>query len=166
MSFRDVILNQPRPSSIRQVELPRRLKFFPSPADWRDEVIYFLLPDRFSDGKNAQRQKLDRGNLDAARPPGFRLDRWAKAGGNDRPGMLQPTERFQGGTIAGIRSELDYLKGLGVTTLWIGPVFKQRTHANTFHGYAIQDFLDWIHASGIGEIWSNWSMRPTRWRCA
>ena len=26
-------------------------KYFPSPADWRDEIIYFLLPDRFSDGK-------------------------------------------------------------------------------------------------------------------
>ena len=23
--------------------------YHPSPADWRDEVLYFLLPDRFSD---------------------------------------------------------------------------------------------------------------------
>jgi len=142
MSFRDVMLGESRPASIRKVKLPRRGNFFPSPADWRDEIIYFLLPDRFSDGKEAQRPMLDRANLRAARPPGFRFDKWAQAGGNDRAGLSSPTERFQGGTIAGIRSKLDYLKGLGVTTLWIGPVFKQRAHVDSFHGYAIQDFLD------------------------
>jgi glycosidase len=142
MSFRDVILSQPRPGSIRQVELPRRETYFPSPADWRDEVIYFLLPDRFSDGKEGRRPMLDRTNLQAGRPPNFRFDKWAQAGGNDKPNMPSPTERFQGGTIAGIRSKLDYLEGLRVTTLWIGPVFKQRVDADTYHGYAIQDFLE------------------------
>jgi glycosidase len=132
MSFRDMILGKSRPSSVREVQLPRRETFFPSPADWRDEIIYFLLPDRFSDGSEAQRPMLDRANLAAARPLGFRFDHWAQAGG----------ERFQGGTIAGIRSKLGYLKGLGVTTLWVGPIFKQRAHLDTFHGYAIQDFLD------------------------
>ena len=29
-----------------------------------------------------------------------------------------------------------------MTCLWVGPVFKQRGHLNTFHGYAIQDFLE------------------------
>jgi hypothetical protein len=29
-----------------------------------------------------------------------------------------------------------------VTTLWLGPVFKQRLRGNTYHGYAIQDFLE------------------------
>ena len=140
MSFRDVMLSQPRPASIRQVQLPRRQKYFPSPADWRDEIIYFLLPDRFSDEK--RRPLLKRENISAVRPIDFPFAKWAQAGGNDRPGTFPPTERFQGGTIAGIRSRLDYLKELGVTTLWIGPVFKQRANANTFHGYAIQDFLD------------------------
>jgi len=37
---------------------------------------------------------------------------------------------------------LDYLRPLGITTLWVGPVLKQRAHLNTFHGYAIQDFLE------------------------
>ena len=132
MSFQEVMLGQPRPASVRAVQLPRRQEFFPSPQDWRDEVIYFLLPDRFSDGNEAQRPLLDRRNLAGARPPEFRFDRWAQAG----------RDRFQGGTIAGIRSKLDYLKGLGVTTLWVGPIFKQRGHLDTFHGYAIQDFLD------------------------
>jgi len=132
MSFQEVILGQPRPTSVRAVQLPRRQEFFPSPQDWRDEVIYFLLPDRFSDGNEAQRPLLDRSNLAGARPPDFSFDRWAQSG----------RDRFQGGTIAGIRSKLGYLQGLGVTTLWVGPIFKQRAHLDTFHGYAIQDFLD------------------------
>jgi glycosidase len=132
MSFSDTILGQARPSSVRAVDLPRREKFFPSPGDWRDEVIYFLLPDRFSDGQENGRTRLDRSDLASARPAGFRFDQWARSGG----------DRYQGGTIAGITSKLDYLRNLGVTTLWVGPVFKQRAHLNTFHGYAIQDFLE------------------------
>jgi len=30
----------------------------------------------------------------------------------------------------------------GVTTLWLSPVFKQRGHLDTFHGYGVQDFMD------------------------
>jgi glycosidase len=132
MPFRDAILSQARPSSVRAIDLPRRETFSPSPADWRDEVIYFLLPDRFSDAQENGRARLDRGNLPSARPAGFRFDQWAQSGG----------DRFQGGTIAGVTSKLDYLKTLGISTLWVGPVFKQRSHLNTFHGYAIQDFLE------------------------
>jgi len=132
MSFRDDILGHPRPASIRGVGLPRRQSFFPSPADWRDEILYFLLPDRFSDGAEVGRPLLDRNNLPGARPADFRFDRWAEGGG----------DRWQGGTIQGITSKIDYLKDLGVTCLWVGPVFKQRGHLNTYHGYAIQDFLE------------------------
>src|SRR5215218_2474939 len=84
----------------------------PSPVDWRNEVLYFLLPDRFSDGQDGARPLLDRTNLAAGRPAGFTLAKWAESGGS----------RFQGGTIAGITSRLDYLQTLGVTTLWVGPV--------------------------------------------
>ena len=39
--------------------LPRRAASQPSPVDWRDEVIYFLLPDRFSDGQEATTAKQE-----------------------------------------------------------------------------------------------------------
>ncbi|MBL8121090.1 MAG: alpha-amylase, partial [Anaerolineae bacterium] len=39
-------------------------------------------------------------------------------------------------------SKLDYLKDLGVTTLWIGPIWKQRADLDTYHGYGIQNFLE------------------------
>jgi glycosidase len=51
-------------------------------------------------------------------------------------------DRFQGGTLPGIKSKLPYLANLGVTTLWIAPVFRQRVEGNDFHGYGVQDFLE------------------------
>jgi len=114
-SFSDKNLGKQRPDSIREVTLPRD-DYFPSPADWRNEVLYFLLPDRFSDSRETDQTLLDRSNIKAARPAAFRWDKWAQSGG----------ERWQGGTIAGITSKLDYLAELGVSTFWVGPVFKQR----------------------------------------
>ncbi|MCP4391314.1 MAG: alpha-amylase, partial [Gammaproteobacteria bacterium] len=138
MSFIDETLNQDRPESIRtDVSLPRRRRYHPSPADWRDEVLYFLLVDRFSDGQEETRSPLDRTNLSAARPPlpngePWRWDRWAESG----------ADRWQGGTLRGVTSKLGYLKSLGVSTIWLSPVFKQRGHLDSYHGYGIQDFLE------------------------
>jgi len=132
MSFTQATLSAPRPAAIRTVKLPRRIHYFPSPADWRNETLYFLLVDRFSDGLEAQRPLLDRTNLAAARPVNWRWDLWSQSGG----------ERWQGGNLSGVATKLDYLKNLGVTTIWLSPVFKQRGHLNSFHGYGIQDFLD------------------------
>ncbi len=122
-----------RAANVRHdVVLPRRRLLYPSPVDWRDEVLYFLLVDRFSDGGESGRRLLDRSDVPAARPDGWRWDLWARSGGG----------RWQGGSLQGVISKLGYLQQLGVTTLWISPVFKQRGHLDTFHGYAIQDFLD------------------------
>ncbi|MHC4556950.1 MAG: alpha-amylase family glycosyl hydrolase [Planctomycetota bacterium] len=138
MSFAEKVLNQTRPEGIHDVTCrPERQSYFPSPVDWRDQVLYFLLVDRFSDGREDTRPLLDRRNLEAARPtlPNGQLwswDNWAKSG----------AQRWQGGTIKGVQSKLGYLKKLGVTTIWLSPVFKQRGHLDTYHGYGIQDFLD------------------------
>jgi glycosidase len=132
MSFANELLSQPRPDTVRSVKLPRRIQSHPSPADWRDEVIYFFLPDRFSDGREAGRPLLDPTNAAAFRPPGFRFDRWSSSGSG----------RYQGGNLQGARSKLAYIASLGATTVWVGPIFKQRTHWDSYHGYAIQDFLE------------------------
>ncbi len=137
MTFAEHALHHSRPESIRQdVDLPRRQSYYPSPGDWRDEILYFLLVDRFSDGQEAGRPLLNRKNLVSARQAingqPWRWDRWADSGAG----------RWQGGTLQGVTSKLGYLKGLGVTTIWLSPVFKQRAHLNTYHGYGIQDFLD------------------------
>ncbi len=124
MSFRDQALQRERPASVRaDVVLPRRQRYYPSPDDWRDEILYFLLVDRFSDGQEQTRPLLDRTNRAAARPSlpdgtAWRWDRWAESG----------AERWQGGTLQGVRSKLGYLHGLGITTIWLSPILKQRGH--------------------------------------
>ncbi len=138
----EAILTGNAPRSLREARgtWPEREHYHPSPSDWRDEVFYFLLPDRFSNGQERAERLLD---CDLSTGPGlsrirmlrggqWRWDRWQKSG----------AERFQGGTLAGVRSKLGYLSRLGVTTLWIAPVFRQRIEENTYHGYGIQDFLD------------------------
>ncbi len=132
MPFIEDTLNVQRPAEINAVDLPRREAYYPSPTDWRNEVLYFLLVDRFSDNGEHLRPKLNRENLAAARPVPWRWDDWSRSGG----------ERWQGGNLQGVISKLDYLKQLGVTTIWLSPVFKQRGHLDSFHGYGIQDFLD------------------------
>jgi len=143
MTFSEDILSKTRPTSILSVQLPRRVPFrvingaevpyYPSPIDWSNEILYFLLPDRFSDGLDSKRPVFDRSlPLTASRPVWFRWDGWGDSGGG----------RWQGGTLQGVRSRLDYLANLGITALWIGPIFKQRRHSNEYHGYAIQDFLE------------------------
>jgi hypothetical protein len=59
-------------------------------------------------------------------------ERWALSGG----------DRFQGGTLRGVQSKLDYLANLGVGAIWLSPVFKQPGHTDSYHGYGLQNFLD------------------------
>jgi glycosidase len=82
--------------------------------DWRDEVIYQLIVDRFADGDV---------NNDF----------------NVKPGALG---KYQGGDWQGIIDHLDYLSALGVTTLWISPVVRNvETDADVdaYHGYWADD---------------------------
>lgn len=138
MKFAEKALKKKTPETIsKEVVLPRKQNYHPSPQDWRDEVLYFLLVDRFSDGNEKNRKLVDRKNLAAARPGSaggepWRWDLWAESG----------AERFQGGTLKGVESKLGYLKNLGVTCLWLSPVFKQRKNLDTYHGYGVQDFLE------------------------
>jgi glycosidase len=116
-------------TSLADVDLTPAAEVHPSPADWADQLLYFLLPDRFSDGQETDRPLFERDNPDKFRPQS--IADWMKS-----------ACCYQGGTIHGIESKLDYLKGLGVTTLWIGPVWKQRADMQTYHGYGVQNFLE------------------------
>ncbi len=95
----------------------------------QDEVIYFLLPDRFANGKPGN----DRGGL---------------AGDRLQTGF-DPTHKgfFHGGDLKGLTARLDYIQSLGATTIWLGPVFKNKPvqgapgkESAGYHGYWITDF--------------------------
>lgn len=133
-NFSKKILEMPKIKSLFDFTLPQREKYYPSPIDWGSEILYFLLPDRFSDEQEANKKVLpsDYSEIPSLRPKNWSWASWVKSG----------KERFQGGTLNGIKSKLDYLSNLGITTIWIGPIFKQRIDKNDYHGYAIQDFLE------------------------
>lgn len=94
-----------------------------------DEVIYFLLPDRFANGDPSN----DRGGLSA--------DRLSTGYDPADPGF------YHGGDLRGLMQRLDYLQGLGVTALWIAPPLVNKPvqgpegqESAAYHGYWITDF--------------------------
>lgn len=94
-----------------------------------DEVIYFVLPDRFDNGDPSN----DRGGLTGTRlVTGF-----------------DPTAKgyYHGGDLKGLIKRLDYIQALGATALWVGPIFKNKPvqgpkgdESAGYHGYWITDF--------------------------
>ncbi|PZN92367.1 MAG: alpha-amylase [Alphaproteobacteria bacterium] len=105
-------------------------------ADFRqrlpqDEVVYFLLPDRFENGDASN----DRGGI-----PGDRLRHGFDAGDKGF---------YNGGDLKGVTSRLAYLQDMGVTAIWLGPVYRNRPvqgqsgrESAGYHGYWITDFTD------------------------
>ncbi|MFF0783307.1 pullulanase-type alpha-1,6-glucosidase [Streptomyces sp. NPDC003720] len=93
------------------------------------EQFYFVMPDRFANGDASN----DKGGL-----TGSRLST-----GYD------PTDKgfYQGGDLKGLTKRLDYIKGLGTTSIWMAPIFKNRPVQGAgdnasagYHGYWITDF--------------------------
>jgi glycosidase len=117
--------------------------FRPSPTNWSDEVLYFLLVDRFSDGREAGYRDVDGVEVAGETPPYSPADGGNAIGTDDRAAEWREAGgTWAGGTLAGVRSKLGYIKRLGVTALWISPVLRQRPNTNDYHGYGIQNFLE------------------------
>ena len=38
--------------------------------------------------------------------------------------------------------KIGYLQRMGVTAIWVSPIFRQVPYQDTYHGYGIQNFLD------------------------
>jgi glycosidase len=87
---------------------------FPSPIDWRDCWMYFLMVDRFA---NTQAPPI-----------------WA---------WNKQCDYRQGGTFQGVTAQLNYLQELGVKALWLSPILKnpRPNWQYNYHGYDTQDFL-------------------------
>lgn len=131
-------------AEIHLADLTAGKNYFPSPAAWDDEVLYFLMLDRFSDGKEHGGFSDVNGNpvpADKARTtPLFCIE--ADANNAEWQQWFEAGRGWCGGTIAGLKDKLGYLKRLGVTAIWVSPVFRQVTGSDSYHGYGIQNFLD------------------------
>ncbi len=146
-----------------------------------DDVIYFLMPDRFADG--------DVSNNDPAKSKGL-YDR-------------SKTRYYHGGDLQGAIDKLPYLKSLGVTAIWTTPVYDNNDKLDLkevydgqpstgYHGYGATDFyavdehlgtaaklrelVDKAHALGLKviqdqvanhtgpyHVWANDTPTPTWW---
>lgn len=90
--------------------------------DWDEAVIYFAVTDRFFDGSTANNK------------------------GVNKDGSLS----YHGGDFAGLTQKLDYLKNLGVNTIWITPIVEnsntttekdgEEIESMGYHGYWASDF--------------------------
>lgn len=82
------------------------------------DVIYLLMPDRFANGDTSN---------------------------DSLPEMLEKANRKNpdgrhGGDLQGILNNLDYFVDLGITTLWLNPVFENNNPSYSYHGYGITNF--------------------------
>jgi len=132
---------RPTPEPQRPAVAPAPLP----PRDLADEVLYFVIVDRFADGDAANNVKVD----------------------------VQAKGAFHGGDLKGLKGHIDDIAGLGVTALWVTPVVKNIDGFVTgagfpdwgYHGYWADDFysldprfgteadlkalVDTCHAKGI-----------------
>lgn len=84
---------------------------------WRNDIIYFVMTDRFSDGDKTN-------NMDV---------------------NLDDPKRYHGGDLQGIINNLDYIKDIGASSVWITPVMTNQTEffdSEGYHGYWPIDFYN------------------------
>ncbi len=110
-----------------------------TPAWYKDAIAYQIFPDRFFRGRDwLQRQ------ADALKPQGWNGPKhtlhmdWDDTPRYERAenGDIARWDSF-GGTLEGIREKLNYLKGLGVSVLYLNPIFE----AEGNHKYDTADYL-------------------------
>ena len=109
---------------------------------FQDEVLYFLIPDRFNDGD-------PRNNCGAYTGPCVDEDTQE----NVLTHGYLPSDKgyYHGGDIKGLQRKLPYLQQLGVSAIWVGPIYLNKPvqpdstnlygHSSGYHGYWILDFL-------------------------
>nr|WP_156914230.1 alpha-amylase family glycosyl hydrolase [Paucisalibacillus globulus] len=79
---------------------------------WEDEMIYFIMIDRFHNGNTSNDFEVD----------------------------MNDPRAFHGGDIQGIIDKLDYIKDMGFTAIWLTPIVNNESKG--YHGYWTEDFYE------------------------
>ena len=108
--------------------------------DWRDQIIYFAMIDRFQDG--------DKSNNDH----GYNLYRPSNE------------HYYSGGDLQGAIDRVDYIKELGATTLWLTPPnanlwWSSNSKSAGYHGYWARNFKTIDERFGDLETYKNLSSK-------
>ena len=120
-----------------------------TPAWYRNGIAYQIFPDRFFRGSDWLQRQAAAVRPDTWRGPKhlLQLD-W-----NDTPHYYRAADNSIdrwtsfGGTLTGIREKLPYLKSLGVTVLYLNPIFEAASN----HGYDTADYMRVDPALGDAE---------------
>lgn len=84
------------------------------------DVLYMVMPDRFSDGN----------------PDNNRVASMNYPIGADRSNL----NVRHGGDLKGLMNHIDYIDSLGITALWLNPVLENDMPGGSYHGYATTDY--------------------------
>ncbi len=95
-----------------------------------DDAVYLIMPDRFANGDTTNDHGVTPGMLDRAKG-----------------------RYYHGGDLAGVQQKLPYLRGLGITTIWLNPIYDNANRLNEkekydglpitdYHGYGAVDFYN------------------------
>ncbi len=93
--------------------------------DVRDDVFYFVMPDRFENGDTSN----DNGSKTIA----------ISQGGFDP----KSNGHYHGGDMRGLINKLDYLQDMGITAIWLTPIMRNQAvqgDSSGYHGYWTLDF--------------------------
>ena len=107
-----------------------RDELFVTEREFREEIIYFIIVDRFHDGSSDDEEL--RGVWDRGSTAGLYDKTWTQWG------------KYWGGNLLGIIEKIPYLQSLGVTAIWLSPLFEQvddmQFDRAPMHGYWTKDF--------------------------
>ena len=107
-----------------------RERLFLTEREFREEIIYFIIVDRFFDASSDDEER--RGVWDRGATAGLYDKTWTQWG------------KYWGGNLLGIIEKIPYLQSLGVTAIWLSPLFEQvddmQFDRAPMHGYWTKDF--------------------------
>jgi glycosidase len=114
---------------------------FYTPQWFRNGIIYQIFPDRFRDGDTSNNPE-DGSEIFYGNMPLIFNEVWNAPMVDGRETFLPEgggywNSDFYGGDLAGVTDKLDYLQELGVTTIYLNPIFEARSN----HRYDTVDYL-------------------------